>query len=144
MNCVFCELPEIKNRIILETELVKVFPTNIPVVPGHVLVVPVRHVETLESLTGQEWVALREVLEQTKQALSRAYGAVGFNIAWNEKEIAGQSVPHFHMHVLPRKEGDTGITEYEPRKFLYRPGSRAQTSEEELTQVAAEIKKYLL
>ena len=45
---------------------------------------------------------------------------------WNKEKVASQSVPHSHPYVILRKQGDEGITEYEPRKFLYRPGSREE------------------
>ena len=51
--------------------------------------------------------------------------------------MAGQTVPHFHLHILPRKKGDTGITQYEPRIFLYRPGTRATLPQEELASLAS-------
>lgn len=70
--------------------------------------------------------------------------AEGFNFAWNMGEEAGQSVPHFHLHVVPRKPGDTGILEYEPRKFLYRPGSRAVSPEEELQALARLVRNFLI
>jgi diadenosine tetraphosphate (Ap4A) HIT family hydrolase len=143
MQCAFCELQEIRDRTILETDLVRVFPTNIPIVPGHIIIIPIRHVEKVDAVTSEEWTALREVLEKIKRVLTKAFAAEGFNVAWNEGVVAGQSVPHFHIHLLPRKEGDAGITEYEPRKFLYRPGSRATAPEEELIQIAEEVKKYL-
>jgi diadenosine tetraphosphate (Ap4A) HIT family hydrolase len=54
--------------------------------------------------------------------------------------MAGQSVPHFHLHVIQRKTGDTGIYEYEPRKFIYRPGEREISPEEELLAVRDLIK----
>lgn len=69
--------------------------------------------------------------------------AEGFNFAWNEGKDYGQSVPHFHLHVVPRSPGDEGITEYEPRKFLYRPGSREDSPETELAAVAAEIRSNI-
>ena len=79
-----------------------------------------------------------------KPALIKIFGAEGFHYAWNEGDAAGQSVPHFHLHMIPRKKGDEGITEYEPRKFLYRPGSREKTPEAELAQIASLIKNNII
>ena len=143
MKCAYCEIPEIKERTILKNDLAWVFPTNIPIVPGHVLISPVRCVATFEELTVDERNAIFGLLEEIKSALIRAFGAEGFNYAWNEGQLSGQSVPHFHLHVLPRKEGDTGITQYEPRTFLYRPGSREVTPEAELSAITELIQKEL-
>jgi len=139
IRCAHCEIPAIKEREIAGDDLVWAFPTNIPIVPGHVLVAPQRCVATLEEMTLDEVRAIFALREKLKQALVKAFGATGFNYAWNEGKLAGQSVPHFHLHILPRKEGDTGITEYEPRKFLYRPGEREASPEEELRAVSAVI-----
>ena len=76
-------------------------------------------------------------------ALKKIFGAEGFHFAWNEGAIAGQSVPHLHLHIVPRRVGDGGITEFEPRKFLYRPGSREPSPEYELRAVAEEVRKAL-
>ena len=79
-----------------------------------------------------------------KTVLKNLFDAEGFHHVWNEGAVAGQSIPHLHLHIVPRKNGDVGITEYEPRKFLYRPGSRESTPEDELRVVAEQIKdKYL-
>jgi diadenosine tetraphosphate (Ap4A) HIT family hydrolase len=94
-------------------------------------------------MTIAERKDLFSLATKLKRALQRAFKTDGFNIAWNEGEIAGQSVPHFHLHLLPRKEGDSGITKYEPRKFLYRPGSRETTPEKELQKVSNLIRKKL-
>jgi len=143
MKCIFCEIPEIKERQITSNDLAWAFPTNIPVVPGHTLVVPKRCVAKFEDLNKEEVDAIFDLVNKLKIALIKTFGAEGFNIAWNEGKLAGQSVPHFHLHLLPRKEGDTGITEYEPRKFLYRPGSREDSPEKELRAVAKLIKGNL-
>jgi diadenosine tetraphosphate (Ap4A) HIT family hydrolase len=140
MKCVYCELPEIKTRTIVENELAWAFPTNIPITPGHVLVIPKRCVAKYEDLTAEEKAAIEELRMKLVAALKKLFGAEGFNFAWNEAKLAGQSVPHFHLHIVPRKEGDTGVLEYEPRTFLYRPGSREETPEAELNVVARQIK----
>lgn len=143
MNCVYCESPEIKLRIVTSNKYAFAFLTNIPIVPGHTLVVPIRHVAKFDDLNEEERGALFALRTVVAGALSKTFGAQGFNYAWNEDAVAGQSIPHFHLHVVPRKEGDTGITEYEPRKFLYRPGSRAETPEAELQEVTSLIRKNL-
>lgn len=143
MNCAFCENESIQNRKIAENDLAWAFPTNIPITPGHTLVVPRRCVANIADMTSEERAALFELSEKIKNALRTAVNAQGFNIAWNEEKIAGQSVPHFHLHIVPRTEGDTGILEYEPRKFLYRPGSREESPEAELKAVALQIRDAL-
>ena len=121
------------------------FLTNIPVVPGHILICPIRCVATFDELTQEEINAIFDLRNKLKTVLTKVFGAEGFNYAWNEGQSAGQAVSHFHLHMLPRKVGDTGITEYEPRKFLYRPGSREESPKSELESITkilqAEISK---
>lgn len=142
-DCAYCTKPEVKNRTIVENELAFVFPTNIPIVPGHVLIVPKRCVVKYEDLNQKEKEAIEELRIKIINALKKIFTAEGFNYAWNENEAGGQAVPHFHLHVLPRKIGDTGITEYDPRKFLYRPGSREKTPEKELEKISELIRKFV-
>jgi bis(5'-adenosyl)-triphosphatase len=137
------ENPKIKERIIVCNRLAFSFLTNIPIVPGHSLVCPMRIVDSSEQLTLEEWQAILELKLKVCQALRKTFSAEGFNFAWNLGQNAGQTVPHFHLHVVPRKLGDTGILQYEPRVFLYRPGSRAISPSEELQQIAELIKNNL-
>lgn len=140
MNCIFCSDPKIQERIICKSSLAFVFCTNIPIMPGHVLICPLRHVESYESLTLEERNAIEELRVKVIKALKISFGAEGFNFAWNQGVSAGQTVPHLHLHVLPRKQGDSGVYEYEPRKFLYRPGDRRLSSDEDLKLIAKIIK----
>jgi diadenosine tetraphosphate (Ap4A) HIT family hydrolase len=134
---------KIKDRLIVKNDLAFSFPSFMPIVPGHSLVVPIRPVATIDELTRDELKAVMELKSVLCQALTKAFDAEGFNFAWNQGDQAGQSLPHFHRHVVPRKQGDAGIHEYEPRVFLYRPGSREVTHNAELQAVAKHIRSFL-
>lgn len=142
-RCVFCSKPEIRARAIFSNSKVLAFPTNIPIVPGHLLLIPSRCVQTWSELTQTERQAIEVARRKIIGALTKTFKAEGFNYAWNEGKLAGQGVGHLHLHIIPRKQGDTGITKYDPRKFLYRPGSRETTPENELEAVAKSIRKNL-
>jgi diadenosine tetraphosphate (Ap4A) HIT family hydrolase len=104
---------------------------------------PQRCVSKYEDLSQDEKRDIEELRIKICDSLRKGFGAEGFNFAWNDGKKYGQSVPHFHLHIVPRKEGDDGISEYEPRKFLYRPGERETSPEEELIEVARQIQKNL-
>jgi diadenosine tetraphosphate (Ap4A) HIT family hydrolase len=142
-DCAFCSNPTIQERRIIENTLAFAFTTNIPIVPGHVLIIPKRHIQFYEEATSEEKEAMEELREKLKSALTKTFNAQGFNYAWNEGKVGGQSVPHFHLHMVPRTEGDAGIYQYEPREFLYRPGTRAESPEEELSEITQMIKAAL-
>lgn len=139
-DCVYCNSAEIQERKVLENEFAFAFLTNIPIVVGHMLISPRRCVAYFEDLTSDEKIAIAELQEKLKKVCAKVFHAEGFNYAWNEGACAGQSIQHFHLHVLPRKKGDTGILEYEPRTFLYRTEGRAITPQEELKEVAELIR----
>lgn len=143
MNCSFCEDKDTEERVIIENEFAKAFLGHQPIVPGHTLIIPKRCVPKFEDLTNDERNAIFDLMNKIKIGLTKTFGSEGFNHSWNENLIAGQTVPHFHLHIVPRKKDDKGIYEYEPRKFLYRPGSRANSSQEELFEVAQMIRNNL-
>jgi bis(5'-adenosyl)-triphosphatase len=132
--------PDIQQRLVAANELAFAFLNKMPIVPGHILICPKRAVATSEELTFDEWKDLLSIKEIVCAKLRHVIQAKGFNFAWNEDLIAGQTVPHFHLHIVPRKENDAGIVEYEPRVFLYRPGSRADSPKEELRAFANELR----
>ncbi len=138
---VFTELPEIQNRRYLENDLAFVILTNMPITPGHSLVIPKREVANFSDLSPEELLAIHQLSQKVMQLLERTFGAKGFNCAWNQGEGYGQSVPHFHLHIVPRTPGDAGIVDYEPRQFLYRPGSRKESPEAELANIAYQLKQ---
>jgi len=143
-TCPFCTDKEVKERVIVENELAFAFPTLTPIVPGHILICPKRHVKYYDDVTQEEKKAIEELRVKIRLALKETFQAEGFNYAWNEEKIGGQSVPHFHLHIVPRKEDDEGTYKYEPREFLYRPGPRhVDTPNEALLEIVASIRKNL-
>ena len=143
MKCAYCEIKEIKAREIIGNKLAWAFPTNIPITPGHTLISPRRCVASLSELNNGERLAVLDLADDIMPALKKAYGAEGFNIVWNQGKLAGQNVPHFHLHIIPRRDGDTGLLGYDPRSMLYRTGDREPTAENELLKVRNLIKSTL-
>lgn len=143
MQCIFCHNQELESRFIYRDHILMVFPTNIPIVPGHILICPIRHIAKFSDLTNEELLAVQKLIIRLQATLTKLFEAEGFNIALNEGVVSGQSVPHLHIHLLPRKTGDTGVHEYDPRKFLYRPGSREESPEKELETISKLIKDNL-
>ena len=145
VRCPFCELPDIQERVVARNTLAWAFLTNIPITQWHTLVAPVRCVPGISALTHDELLAIFSLLKHVQQALVKTFSAEGFNYAWNEGQVAGQSVPHVHVQVIPRKSGDKGIYEYEPRHYLYLPGRERPISDlQELKEVAELIKQHIV
>jgi bis(5'-adenosyl)-triphosphatase len=79
-----------------------------PIVPGHVLISPLRRVPRLRDLSDPEIADLFVTVQRVGRMVQRVYGAAALNIAVQDGEEAGQSVPHVHAHVIPRGKGDFG------------------------------------
>ncbi|KAJ7020154.1 diadenosine hydrolase [Mycena alexandri] len=74
-----------------------------PIVPGHVLVLPTRRVQRLADLSEPELSSLMRAVQQVGSVIEREYGADALTVACQDGKAAGQSVPHVHFHLLPRK-----------------------------------------
>ena len=103
-TCPFCSLPT--TRIIGENEHAMWFRDGYPVSPGHSLIVPKRHTGSFFTLSEQERQALLVLLDQAKAAAEAELRPDGYNIGINDGPAAGQTVPHLHIHLIPRFEGD--------------------------------------
>lgn len=105
-NCVFCAIAagEKSAAIVYEDDRVIAFLDARPLFPGHLLVVPVRHVETLGELSDDLALPLLRVVRAAARAMESALGAQGSLVANNN--VVSQSVPHLHVHVIPRTKGD--------------------------------------
>jgi len=104
-TCLFCSLDE-NTEIITETQLAYAIYDKFPVNPGHSLVIPKRHVKDYFKLTPKEQNACWKLLNQLKGILDLKYGPDAYNIGINNLFAAGQTVPHVHIHLIPRYIGD--------------------------------------
>ena len=102
--CPFCTLS--KNRIIATNKSAVAIRDAYPVSPQHTLLIPRRHVSSFFNLTSDERSNLFVLLEQAKIALDDESHPDGYNIGINEGASAGQTVPHLHIHLIPRYNGD--------------------------------------
>ena len=102
MNCVFCEH---KNRI-LENELAFAIWDKNPVSKGHALFIPKRHIKDFFDVTLDEKIALFNLVDDMKKEIDKKYSPDGYNIGINCGVVAGQTVMHLHIHLIPRYFGD--------------------------------------
>ena len=102
--CVFCNL--LLDRIIASSLLGLVIRDGFPVSEGHTLIIPKRHTGSFFELTEAEREDLFDLLSQARNELIKTYNPDGFNIGINDGSAAGQTVPHLHIHLIPRFKGD--------------------------------------
>jgi ATP adenylyltransferase len=110
--CIFCRIGagEESERVLAREDLAYVVLNKYPYSPGHVLVIPARHVGDLEDVADDENLALQRLLQRSVKALREEYAPHGFNIGMNLGRVAGAGVPdHLHWHVVPRWSADTSF-----------------------------------
>lgn len=106
--CIFCKIAagEIPSNCVYEDELVKVILDLGPASKGHVLIIPKKHADDLFTLDMETKAHVLDVASKVGMAIKKALNADGINLVQNNGEAAGQTVMHFHMHVVPRYKGD--------------------------------------
>ena len=103
MECPFCNS---EREIISESELSFAIYDAFPVNKGHALIIPKRHTASFFDLSYEEQSDCIFILNKVKQIIQEKYNPDGFNIGININEAAGQTVPHVHIHIIPRYNGD--------------------------------------
>jgi len=102
--CPFCNLPP--ERIIDSNEFGLTIRDGFPVSPGHTLVIPKRHIGSWFEIIKEEQLGLLDLLARAKAVLQEEHSPDGYNIGINDGPAAGQTVPHLHMHLIPRYKDD--------------------------------------
>ncbi len=107
-DCVFCKIAsgEIPCLTVCEDEATVAFMDIAGDVDGHILVIPKRHCTSILDCGGEDLAAVARTVRRVSLHLTGACGYGGVNLLNASGECAGQSVPHFHVHIIPRKAGD--------------------------------------
>lgn len=136
-DCVFCRVASgaLPGHFVYRDDRVVAFLDRAPLFLGHTLVLPVAHVATLDDLPADLIGPLFDTVRRLSIAVQRGLGAGGSYVAANTR--VSQSVPHVHVHVVPRSEGD-GL--FSPRPIWKR---RSYATEAEAAGYASRVRQAL-
>ena len=126
-NCIFCKIAngEIPAATLYEDENFRVILDLGPASKGHALILPKSHAANIYELSDEMAANAMILAKKMATAMTAALKCDGFNIVQNNGECAGQTVFHFHMHLIPRYKGDqVGIT--------WKPGELSDADKEEI------------
>ena len=121
--CLFCDSK--KSGIAHENDLAYASYDTYPVSEHHCLIIPKRHIKDYFDMTNDELIACNDLIQIVKnEILNKDVNVKGFNIGTNAGKIAGQSILHCHIHLIPRREGDVenpqgGVRSVIPKKQHY-------------------------
>ena len=130
-NCIFCKLAngDIPTNSIYEDEMFKVILDMSPATRGHALILPKEHYKNIYEMPEDVVAAAFVLAKKMAIKMTDALGAEGFNLVQNNNEVAGQTVFHFHIHLIPRYSDDN-------QKIGWKPGS---PSAEELAELRLDL-----
>jgi diadenosine tetraphosphate (Ap4A) HIT family hydrolase len=103
-QCPFCQPKD--RKCLIESKLSYAIFDAYPVTLGHLLVIPRRHISDFFDLYPHEVEDLMRLLWHAKEYVAREYQPDGFNVGINVNTAAGQTIPHVHIHLIPRNTGD--------------------------------------
>lgn len=130
-NCIFCKIAngEIPSRTLYEDEQFRVILDLGPATKGHALILPKEHYANLYELPDVAAGAVLKLAKKMAATMTQRLGCEGLNLVQNNGELAGQTVFHFHMHLIPRYRTDGQTIGWKPQ----------EVSQEELEEVYRQI-----
>lgn len=134
-NCIFCKIAngEIPSSTVYEDGDFRVILDLGPAAKGHALILPKSHFKDVCELDQETAAKVLPLGAKIGMAMKKSLGCVGFNLVQNNGEAAGQTVFHFHVHVIPRYEGGPSIVTW----------TQGEESPEELAETAEKIREAL-
>ena len=136
MSCIFCRIAagEIPAEIVAKDDGAVAFLDITPLADGHTVVIPRRHVATIEDMSADDARGLFAMVTRLAGPVRKALGAAGTTIGVNDGEATGQTIPHVHVHIVPRRANDGAGSVH----TIFRGGSRRDVAE-----VGKEIRKAI-
>ncbi|MDY0103132.1 MAG: HIT domain-containing protein [Lentimicrobium sp.] len=104
-NCPFCAISIQESAYASENGFLSLY-NHSPILPGHSLVIPIRHANSLFELSEEEISAFFSFARKVTAFLTQTYASDAYDWSLQEGEAAGQSVEHLHLHIIPRNPGD--------------------------------------
>lgn len=110
MDCLFCKIVKgvVPSHKIYEDDNVFAFLDVYPVTNGHTVVIPKKHYNTFTQMSEEEAAILFASVNKITKAIEKAFNLNGLNVGMNIGEVAGQSIHHIHVHIIPRTLEDNG------------------------------------
>lgn len=107
-DCIFCQIAAGKKEVehIAKFQHCYIIKDQFPVSPGHLLIIPYEHTENWFTAKEEVRLDIMKALSVAKELIDKEYSPQGYNIGANCGEIAGQTVMHLHVHLIPRYVGD--------------------------------------
>lgn len=139
--CPFCDPVILQNQKFYEDDTVLALYTHKPIVPGHCLVIPKRHVERFEDLVDQEVLAISGLIKQVNLAARKAFSTSPYLLLQKNGKEVGQSVPHLHFHYIPRKAGDSSIFLFVVKMWL--SDIKKPISSKEMQKAVSQMQKAM-
>lgn len=118
-NCIFCKLAngDIPTNTVYEDEDFRVILDASPAAKGHALILPKEHYRDLYEIEDEVLAKAAKLAKRVVCHEKDVLGCDGYNLVQNNGEAAGQTVFHFHMHLIPRYEGEAKIVAWQPQEL---------------------------
>lgn len=139
--CAFCDPNVLNRQKFYEDDLVLALYTYKPILPGHCLVLPKRHVERFELLTDEEITQIGRVIKKVDQAVTEIFGTSSYLLLQKNGIEVGQSVPHVHVHYIPRKKGDNSTFGFLVKMYI--ANAKGPISADEMQEIIEKLKQEM-
>ena len=142
VDCILCAVRENDSRVtalkVYQEDILFISLNLYPYNPGHLMVIPTRHVEKFENLTKVERERTLEVVIQCQKMLQAIFSPSGFNVGYNQGIFSGASIKHIHVHVVPRYDQELGFIDIIGNGRIV-----VEQADQVMEKISARIKEFI-